>query len=188
MLYEVKNGTLSLSGNVILSHFFFRMTDKEKIGIVGRNGAGKTTLLRLMNGEIGLDYNDDNTIGEIIKSKDYNVGYLRQQLAGDIDELEKTNDDIGNSTQDAYRYLLDAFSSLIEIEKKINKLSDELAKVYDEKKATELNALIDRYKISGGDTYIKELKTGFKKFGFSTNDLERKLTEFSGGQTTKISL
>ena len=188
MLYEVKNGTLSLSGNVILSHFFFRMTDKEKIGIVGRNGAGKTTLLRLMNGEIGLDYNDDNTIGEIIKSKDYNVGYLRQQLAGDIDELEKTNNDIGNSTQDAYRYLLDAFSSLIEIEKKINKLSDELANVYDEKKATELNALIDRYKISGGDTYIKELKTGFKKFGFSDSDLEKKLTEFSGGQTTKISL
>ena len=188
MLYEVKNGTLSLSGNVILSHFFFRMTDKEKIGIVGRNGAGKTTLLRLMNGEIGLDYNDDNTIGEIIKSKDYIVGYLRQQLAGDTDELEKTNDDIGNSTQDAYRYLLDAFSSLIEIEKRINKLSDELANVYDEKKATELNALIDRYKISGGDTYIKELKTGFKKFGFSDSDLEKKLTEFSGGQTTKISL
>ena len=82
MLYEIKNGTVSLGGNEILSHFNFRMVDNEKIGIVGRNGAGKTTLLKLMNGDIGLDYNDDNTIGEIVKSKDYNVGFLRQQLAG----------------------------------------------------------------------------------------------------------
>ena len=63
MLYEIKNGTVSLGGNEILSHFYFRMVDSEKIGIVGRNGAGKTTLLKLMNGEIGLDYNDDNTMG-----------------------------------------------------------------------------------------------------------------------------
>ncbi|MBR1453415.1 MAG: ATP-binding cassette domain-containing protein, partial [Lachnospiraceae bacterium] len=82
----MKNGTVALSGNVILSHFFFRMVDKEKIGIVGRNGAGKTTLLKLMTGEIGLDYNDDNTMGEIVKSKDYNVGYLKQKLAGSDDE------------------------------------------------------------------------------------------------------
>ena len=82
----MKNGTVALSGNVILSHFFFRMVDKEKIGIVGRNGAGKTTILKLMTGEIGLDYNDDNTMGEIVKSKDYNVGYLKQKLAGSDDE------------------------------------------------------------------------------------------------------
>ena len=171
-----------------MSHFFFRMLDGEKIGIVGRNGAGKTTLLRLMNGEIGLDYNDDNTIGEIIKSKDYNVGYLKQQLAGNEKVLD--NDFYGTSdkSQNVYNYLLDAFSKLIEIEKKISKLSDELASSYDEKKAEELNVLIDTYNFSGGETYIKEIKTGFKKFGFAIEDLDKKLTEFSGGQSTKISL
>ena len=188
MLYEVKNGTISLSGNVILSHFFFRMLDNEKIGIVGRNGAGKTTLLRLMNDEIALDYNDDNSIGEIIKSKDYNVGYLKQQLAGDESVSNNSFYDASDVSQNVYTYLLEAFSKLIEFEKKINKLSDELANAYEKKKAEDLNVLIDTYNYSGGETYIKELKTGFKKFGFNSEDLDKKLTEFSGGQSTKISL
>lgn len=217
MLYEIKNGTVSLGGNEILSHFYFRMVDNEKIGIVGRNGAGKTTLLKLMYGEVGLDYNDDNTKGEIVKSKDFNPGYLRQQLAG-AKEMGSpvqggrmisapTGMKEGSPVQDermvsantgktechplretTYSYLLEAFNKLIEMEQKIDKLTNEIAENYDEKKAVELNTLIDTYNFEGGNIYIKELKTGFKKFGFSENDLERPLSEFSGGQSTKISL
>ena len=204
MLFEVKNGTVSLGGNEILSHFNFRMVDSEKIGIVGRNGAGKTTLLKLMNGDIGLDYNDDNTMGEMVKSKDYNVGFLRQQLAGDdaayIVGAKHCEPAVGEdiisplvgasiaSTSTAYQYLLSAFDKLIEMENKINRITEELDKSYDEKKANELNTLIDLYNIEGGHTYLKELKTGFKKFGFEEKDLEKSMTEFSGGQATKISL
>lgn len=182
----MKNGTVALSGNVILSHFFFRMVDKEKIGIVGRNGAGKTTLLKLMTGEIGLDYNDDNTMGEIVKSKDYNVGYLKQKLAGSDDEANLFINDSGTKT--VYDYLIAAFKKLLDIEKKINIISKELSENSDEKKVVELNTLIDTYNYEGGETYIKELRTGFKKFGFSDSDLERPLNTFSGGQTTKIAL
>ena len=211
MLYEIKNGTVSLGGNEILSHFYFRMVDGEKIGIVGRNGAGKTTLLKLMNGEIELDYNDDNTMGEIVKSKDFNPGYLRQQLAGSQSSpLQRgrmvsapTRDDKMSSTTDnmsghsdkifvpaitVYSYLLEAFNKLIEMEQKIEKLTSELSENYDEKKAVELNTLIDTYNYEGGNIYTKELKTGFKKFGFSEADLEKPINEFSGGQSTKISL
>ena len=186
LLYEVKNGTISLSGNVILSHFFFRIVDKEKIGIVGRNGAGKTTLLKLMAGEIELDYNDDNTIGEIVKSKDYTVGYLKQQLAGE----EEINSSFGVKDRivTAYDYLLSAFNKLIELEHKIDEVTKELSTKPDEKKGILLNSLIDTYNYEGGETYIKELKTGFKKFGFDELDLNRQINTFSGGQTTKISL
>ena len=183
MLYEVKNGTVSLGGNEILSHFNFRMVDYEKIGIVGRNGAGKTTLLKLINGEVGLDYNDDNTMGEIVKSKDFNCGYLKQQLAGTESGLASLA-----TTGTVYSYLLDAFNKLIEMEQKIEKVTNELVENYNEKKAIELNTLIDTYNYEGGNTYIKELKTGFKKFGFGEEDLERPINEFSGGQSTKISL
>ena len=183
MLYEIKNGTVSLGGNEILSHFNFRMVDNEKIGIVGRNGAGKTTLLKLLNGEIELDYNDDNTRGEIVKSKDFNPGYLRQQLAG-----AEGGRMISATTMTVYSYLLEAFNKLIEMEQRIEKLTSELAENYDDKKAVELNTLIDTYNFEGGHIYIKELKTGFKKFGFAEDDLERPINEFSGGQITKISL
>ena len=199
MLYEIKNGTVSLGGNEILSHFNFRMVANEKIGIVGRNGAGKTTLLKLLNGEIELDYNDDNTRGEIVKSKDFNPGYLRQQLAGAEsgrmisaptrdDRMSSTAHNERVTSPTVYSYLLEAFNKLIEMEQRIEKLTSELAENYDEKKAVELNSLIDTYNFEGGHIYIKELKTGFKKFGFSEEDLERPISEFSGGQSTKISL
>ena len=188
MLYEIKNGTVSLGGNEILSHFYFRMVDGEKIGIVGRNGAGKTTLLKLMNGEVELDYNDDNTMGEIVKSKDFNPGYLRQQLAGSHSSTIQSGRMVSASTMTVYSYLLEAFNKLIEMEQRIEKLTNELADNYDEKKAVELNTLIDTYNFEGGHIYIKELKTGIKKFGFSETDLERPINEFSGGQSTKISL
>ena len=184
MLYEIKNGTVSLGGNEILSHFNFRMVDGEKIGIVGRNGAGKTTLLKLMNGEIELDYNDDNTIGEVVKSKDFNPGYLRQQLAGSQSSPIQS----GSQSSPVQSYLLEAFNKLIEMEQRIEKLTAELADNYDDKKAIELNTLIDIYNFEGGNTYIKELKTGFKKFGFAETDLQKDVNNFSGGQSTKISL
>ena len=223
MLYEIKNGTVSLGGNEILSHFYFRMVDNEKIGIVGRNGAGKTTLLKLMNGEIGLDYNDDNTMGEIVKSKDFNPGFLRQQLAGSqcsplqseagsqcsplqseagsqysplqSEEGLPLHNHMSSLTQNdkmlsptVYSYLLEAFNRLIEMEQRIESITNEIAESYDEKKAVELNTLIDTYNFEGGNIYIKELKTGFKKFGFAESELERPISEFSGGQSTKISL
>ena len=197
MLYEIKNGTVSLGGNEILSHFSFRMVDNEKIGIVGRNGAGKTTLLKLMNGEIGLDYNDDNTMGEIVKSKDFNPGYLRQQLAGSqcsplrdgrMVSASARDDRMSSPTITVYSYLLEAFNKLIEMEQRIESITNEIAENYDEKKVVELNTLIDTYNFEGGNIYIKELKTGFKKFGFDESDLERPISEFSGGQSTKISL
>ena len=198
MLYEIKNGTVSLGGNEILSHFNFRMVDNEKIGIVGRNGAGKTTLLKLLNGEIELDYNDDNTRGEIVKSKDFNPGYLRQQLAGATEGSQASPLRSGlckhSPLQDlplqetTYSFLLEAFNKLIEMEQRIEKLTSELAENYDDKKAVELNTLIDTYNFEGGHIYIKELKTGFKKFGFTEDDLEKPINEFSGGQITKISL
>ena len=134
-----------------------------------------------MNGEIELDYNDDNTMGEIVKSKDFNLGYLRQQLAGSHSSPLR-------EAITVYSYLLEAFGKLIEMEQRIDKLTAELADNYDEKKAVELNTLIDTYNFEGGNIYIKELKTGFKKFGFSESDLERPINEFSGGQSTKISL
>ena len=65
MLYEITDGTLSLGGSVILSHFEFRIKGSEKAALVGDNGAGKTTLLRLIAGELSLD-RDDRSSGGII--------------------------------------------------------------------------------------------------------------------------
>jgi ATP-binding cassette subfamily F protein 3 len=154
-------------------------------------------------------------MGEIVKSKDYNVGFLRQQLAlvedkdgarvarpykggwyPPLQENQLAEDNNGArearpydaNSFTAYQYLLSAFEKLLEMERKIEKITEELSENYDEKKTNELNILIDTYNFEGGNTYIKELKTGFKKFGFTESDLEKDMNKFSGGQATKISL
>ena len=182
MLYEIKNASVTCGSNEILKNINFRLVDNEKIGIVGRNGAGKTTLLKFIMGEIPMDYNADNSKGEVIKSNDFSAKYLRQQL------ISSGSRDTKNENDTAYNYLMESFNDLKEIEDKINKLSLELSENYDEKKAIKLNDLIDELSRSGGDTYEKELKIGFSKFGFKNDALNKNMKEFSGGEATKIAL
>lgn len=54
MKYQIKDGTVTLGGETILSHIDFEIQGNQKIAVVGRNGAGKTTLLRLIAGELSL--------------------------------------------------------------------------------------------------------------------------------------
>jgi len=49
MLYQISNGTVSVGGELILSHIDFEIRGNEKIAVVGKNGAGKTTLLKLVD-------------------------------------------------------------------------------------------------------------------------------------------
>ena len=46
MLLQIQDGTLSIGGQTVLSHFHFEIRGNEKIAVIGRNGCGKTTLLR----------------------------------------------------------------------------------------------------------------------------------------------
>ncbi|MFQ9701455.1 MAG: ATP-binding cassette domain-containing protein [Enterocloster clostridioformis] len=58
MLYQISNGTVSVGGELILSHIDFEIRGNEKIAVVGKNGAGKTTLLKLCSRELSLDRDD----------------------------------------------------------------------------------------------------------------------------------
>ena len=170
---ELKNITIALSGKEILKNVNLKINDKEKIGVVGRNGCGKTSLLRFLINEIDRDYNEDNTLGEYIKEKNIDIGYLSQV----------TNTDIT-----AYEYLKQSYYKIIEIKKQIDLLANDLDVKYDEKKLNKQNELLSIYTQLGGHYYEKELKKGFVKFGFDIKEIDKNLSEFSGGQVTKISL
>ena len=99
MLYKINNATISLKGEVILSHIDFEIHGKEKMAITGRNGAGKTTLLRFIMGEISED-RDDKRDGKVVEtSEKISVEMLKQtgfedndktvyELMGDSEEWE----------------------------------------------------------------------------------------------------
>ena len=74
MLYQIKDGTVSAGGKVILSHIDFEIHGTEKIAVVGKNGAGKTTLLNVIAGTIPLDRDDKRMGPGILCSRQHRAG------------------------------------------------------------------------------------------------------------------
>ena len=172
MIYQIKNGSVELGANLILRKINFEIRDNEKIAIVGRNGSGKTTLLKLISGEIELT----KVEGEdsfIAKSNKLAIGYLKQNPFSDLDltvdeEIKKLFVPIQNM-----KSRLDFL--LAEIEKGENLASLE-----------EYTKLQEKFEAEGGYYYEKEYNMLLSGFGFSLEDKHKKLSEFSGGQLTKL--
>lgn len=72
ILLQTNNLSKEYSGQKIFSGLSFAITEKQKVGVVGRNGAGKSTLFRIITGEEEADS------GEIIIHADASLGYLKQ--------------------------------------------------------------------------------------------------------------
>jgi len=72
ILIQASNLGKEYSGQKIFNDLSFTVSNKQKIGIIGRNGAGKSTLFKILSGEEASDS------GELIINEDVNVGYLRQ--------------------------------------------------------------------------------------------------------------
>lgn len=172
MYYKISNGSITLKGNTILEDINFSVKDNEKIGLVGPNGSGKTTLLKAITKEIELEDGYDLLKVEI--SKNLKIGYQKQ-----IEEkLDITLID----------FILDSFKDIIKVEENLKNLEEVMKLKYDENALNKYNDLLSNYEYIGGYTYKKEYETMLKKFVFSDSDKYKKLSEFSGGQMTKLSL
>lgn len=172
MYYKINNGSITLKGNTILENINFSVTDNEKIGIVGRNGSGKTTLLKALIEEI--DFEDGYEKLEIEKTNDFKIGYVQQNTSL-------------NKEQTMISYILESYEKIINIEKELKKIEDKMTKDYSDKLLNRYNTLTNDYKLNGGYEYKKEYEIALKQFGFTDEDKEKKLSEFSGGQLTKLS-
>ena len=167
MLISINDGTIFFGSEDVFENINFVVNENEKIALVGRNGSGKTTLLKVLLGE-----NELNS-GQLIKSNKLNVGYLNQNSLLDSDNKVKDE-------------LLSVFKDLLLMEEKLNKLSEELKIDHDDKKINEYTSLEEEYKFRGGYTYLSETKTVLFGFGFKENDLDKKISDFSGGEKTKL--
>ena len=173
MNYKITNGSVSYGADTILEEINFEVKDKEKVAIVGRNGSGKTTLLKaLIDNELfseGIGTDKFSIYKEGIKE----IGYLKQ--------IDFEDDNITMIDE-----ILKVYRPIIEIEKKLENLVIEMQKNSSEDLAKEYSKALDRYEFLDGYTYKKEYETAINKFGFTNEDKNKKISEFSGGQRTKI--
>ncbi len=170
--YKINNGSFSYGGNLVLDKINFEIRDREKIAIVGRNGCGKTTLLKIISGELELD-RDDATDSSIIKAGIKTIGTLSQIV------FEDNNCTLIEEIRKVYREIID-------LKLRIEFLSHELENDHSDQKIKEFSALQEDFNTRGGYYFEKEYETVIKKFGFNENDKNKPLSDFSGGQRTKI--
>ena len=173
MLFKIVNGSVSFGADTVLENIDFEIKDREKIAVVGRNGSGKSTLLKCITGEITPEEGTGEQAFSITKVGNPVVGYLKQISFEDenatlIDEVLKV------------------FLPITEIEKKMQSLLEKIEVNSNEKDIEEYSKLNDRFEFLGGYTYKKEYSVMIKKFGFTEEDKQKPIAEFSGGQRTKI--
>ena len=173
MNFKITNGSVSYGADTIIENINFEVKGKEKVAIVGRNGCGKSTLLKAIIDNSLLSEGTSEEKFSIFKEGIYNIGYLRQI---DFDDESITMKE----------EILKVYSDIINIENKINLLLEKMQSDKSEALAKEYSRLQDRFEFLNGYTYKKEYETVVRKFGFSVEDLDKKISEFSGGQRTKI--
>ena len=174
MIYKIINGAITFDGNTILEEINFEINKNDKIAIVGRNGSGKTSLLKAIIDnemlETGLGLEELN----VVKIGKPTIGYQAQHT---FDNLNIT----------LLEEILKIYSPIIELKNNIDKLEKQLEVNANENNFDKYNDYLEQYKLMGGYSYQKEYEIALSKFGFNSEDKNKKLREFSGGQRTKIS-
>ena len=196
MLYRISNATVQYAGETILDNIQFEIKNRgEKIAVVGRNGCGKTTLMKLIAGEVELT-RIDGVDSDIARTGDPVIGYLKQLTFEDesitldeevrkvfrpvikmqerLEELVAIMDSPSYSKDSTYAAITrsDGFCDLSMRD------HDSLVEEY--------TRLQETFRDIGGYYYEKEYDMMLKRFGFSEEDKQKPLSDFSGGQRTKI--
>lgn len=174
MRIEIINGSVEYDGNTVLSEINFSVSDKEKIALVGRNGSGKTSILKCISGEVPLVSGTGDEKFSFSISGAPKIGYLQQVSLNDELTLRQE--------------ILSAYKDVVGLESKLQILLDKMSENPSDENVGAYSRAMERFENIGGYLYKKEYLTAASKFGFSAEDLDKKLSCFSGGQRTKIAL
>ena len=174
MRIEIINGSVEYDGNTVLSEINFSVSDNEKIALVGRNGSGKTSILKCISGEVPLVSGTGDEKFSFSISGAPKIGYLQQVSLNDELTLRQE--------------ILSAYKDVVGLENKLQILLDKMSENPSDENVGAYSRAMERFENIGGYLYKKEYLTAVSKFGFSAEDLDKKLSCFSGGQRTKIAL
>ncbi|MBR6485611.1 MAG: ABC-F family ATP-binding cassette domain-containing protein, partial [Lachnospiraceae bacterium] len=196
MIFQISNATVQYAGDTILDNIQFEIKNKgEKIAVVGRNGCGKTTLLKLIAGEVELT-RIDGVEPQMAKTGDPVIGYLKQLTFEDEnitldEEIRKVFKPIIRMQErlDELVHIMDSPSyrndSAYEAISRNGGFCDMSMKNHSDL-VEEYTRLQEEFRDIGGYYYEKEYDMMLKRFGFLPQDKQKPLSEFSGGQRTKL--
>lgn len=161
-MLDIKNLVVQRGNKVLLNKANARIERGFRVGLVGQNGTGKTSLMQILTGQA---QEDDGDISCDIKPKD--IAYLEQSLPSTKTlalDFVKSGD----------REWLSIQNALLEAEEKHDgiKIAECHARLQD----------IDGYSMDARAAII------LKGLGFSNDDLQKPVGDFSGGWQMRLQL
>lgn len=174
-MISLTNVTMDLGVRLLFSNVTFLVQHGDRIGLVGRNGAGKSTLLHIMSGD------RRPTSGHVGKQNDISIGLLSQDLTLDLDSTLRET-------------AMQAFIEVLALHDRIEQLQQELVDRTDYETDSYMDVVQsltdshDMYERKGGSTMHADIERILTGLGFEPGDLDKSLTEFSGGWQMRAEL
>ena len=164
------------STDVVLKNISWEIKKGEKVGLVGSNGAGKSTQFKILIGE------EEQTSGTIIKEGNPKIAHLKQEFDCNL------NFSVRQELESSFKDIQIVAIKLLEIENKmksldIKKNSDEL-----EIFVNQLAKYQAKFEALGGYKMQSDVEKILPKLGFSTEDADKLVGNFSGGWQMKVAL
>jgi len=164
------------STDVVLKNISWEIKKGEKVGLVGSNGAGKSTQFKILIGE------EEQTSGTIIKEGNPKIAHLKQEFDCNL------NFSVRQELESSFEDIQIVSIKLLEIENKmksldIKKNSDEL-----EIFVNQLAKYQAKFEALGGYKMQSDVEKILPKLGFSIEDADKLVGNFSGGWQMKVAL
>lgn len=174
-MISINGLTVAYGAWTLLDNINFHISEKDKIGLVGKNGAGKSTIMKLI---CGLQA---PTSGSVEMPHGLRIGYLPQIMEH-------------NKGRSVLEETMTAFDHIASIEKEIDEVNSELANRTDYESEgymnliTRLNDLNDALTISRAEPPEVLAQKTLLGLGFKDEDFGRKTETFSQGWNMRIEL
>ena len=168
-LLSVNGLKKSFITRVLFDGISFEIEKNDHIGFIGVNGCGKSTLFRILEGKEPYDE------GVVSIPHDTVIGTMEQTV---------TEEDVP-----LYDYVLSVFEPLMNTERELDSVNARLeSSEADEKLIARQHTVRERFEDGGGLTYRARTRSTLMGLGFTQEELEKRVSLFSGGQRNKAQL
>lgn len=161
----------SFGNNQIFKELDLVVKEKERIGLVGVNGSGKTTLLKCLTGKLEPDSGKINISASTV-----------------LGCLEQIPDNMPETT--AWESVMQSFSNLLEMRQLMNELEMQMTEpgANLEKIMERYARVSEEYDRANGYACENTARRILVGLGFESEDFDKRVDNFSGGQKTRLNL
>jgi len=174
-MVTVHNLSVIYGDRALFDGVSFFVSEKDRIGLVGKNGAGKSTLMKTIAGI------SNATSGLVSIPKGKKVGYLPQQMKH-------------NEKATVLEEATSAFAEINSMNNRLAEINVELTERVDYESDAymrlihDLTELNERITMMDGDSSQEKAERVLKGLGFDQEELHRPMSTFSGGWKMRVEL